>query len=251
MHRELTGEGLVFKVGRFRESDCWVRFFSPALGLVTAFAFGGSRSRKRFCGCLDTLNRVLFTLRFFSVKGYYCLEEGTLLQAYPRLRGDLGRQGLAANCMNFVQALHVDAQAAPAVHALLLETLEALDRAESVPSVFVQYFRAKLCFDQGFAPRLGECSACGRGTSGRDVILAVDRGRVFCPQCAPALPRALRLGAEAHHALEQVRATGPRQWAGRSLSRSACADMYQVVEGYVQYHLGLRWSQGRFVTHGA
>jgi len=248
MHRELTGEGLVFKVGRFRESDCWVRFFSPALGLVTAFAFGGSRSRRRFCGCLDALNRVLFKVRFFPVKGYYCLEEGTLLQSFGRLRQDLGRQGLAANCMQFVQAAQVDAQAAPVVHALLLDTLEALDQAESVSGVFPQLFRARFCFDQGFAPRLGACAACGRDNSAKNVVLAVDQGRVFCPGCVPATVRALRIGAEAHATLERICSSGPRQWADGNLSRTACADVYQMVERYVQYHLGLRWSQGRFVS---
>jgi len=246
MHREMTGEGLVFKVGRFRENDCWVRFFSPSLGLVTAFAFGGSKSRRRFCGCLDAMNSVLFTIRFFPVKGYYCLEEGTLLRGFDRLRRDLGRQGLAANCMRFVQAVQVDVQAAPAVHALLLETMEVLDQSDAVSSVFAQCFRAKICFDQGFAPLLGPCAACGRDNAARDVVLALDQGRTYCPGCAPTSTRTMRVGAEAHAVLERIASSGPWQWNEADLSRSACADVYQMVEGYVQYHLGLRWRDGRF-----
>lgn len=248
MHRELTGEGLVFKVGRFRESDCWVRFFSPGLGLVTAFAFGGSKSRRRFCGCLDALNRVLFKVRFFPGKGYYCLEEGTLLQGFPGLRRDLGRQGLVANCIRFVQAVHVDTQAAPAVHALLLDTLDALERAETVSPLFAQFFRVKMCFDQGFAPSLGVCAACGREDSDREVLLSLDQGRVYCPGCAPFASRAVRLGAEAHAALRRIAESGPREWNGAELSRPACAEVYRMAEGYVRYHLGLRWSRGRFVS---
>ncbi|HDQ40654.1 MAG TPA: DNA repair protein RecO [Desulfonatronum sp.] len=248
MHRELTGEGLVFKIGRFREHDCWVRFLSPALGLVTAFAFGGSKSRRRFGGCLDILNRVLFTIRFFPNKDYYCLEEGTLLQGFARLRRDLGRQGLAANCMQFVQALHVDAQSAPAIHALLLETLEVLDQSDQVSRIFPQFFRAKMCFDQGFAPQFGVCASCGKSISAMDATLALDMGRFFCPRCAPASAKNLRVGAEAHASLQRIAATGPRQWDDSRLSRSACADVYRVVDGYVQRHLGLRWKQGRFTT---
>lgn len=247
MHRELTGEGLVFKVGRFRESDCWVRFFSPSLGLVTAFAFGGSRSRRRFCGCLDVLNRVLFTIRFFPGKGYYCLEEGTLLQGFSRLRKDLGRQGLAANCMRFVQAVQVDAQAAPAVHALLLETLEVLESSDEVSSIFAQCFRAKICFDQGYMPFLGQCAVCGRDHAAQDVLLALDQGRVFCHGCAPTSSRTVRIGSEAHLALQRIAKHGPRHWNEAGLSRGARADLYRMVEGYVQYHLDLHWSHGRFV----
>lgn len=248
MHRELTGEGLVFKVGRFRESDCWVRLFSPALGLVTAFAFGGSKSRRRFCGCLDTLNRVLFKVRFFPVKGYYCLEEGTLLHGFPRLRHDLGRMGLAANCLQFVQAMQMDAQAASATHALLLETLKVLDQSEDISMVFPQLFRARICFDQGFAPRLGSCGACGRATSGISVVLALDQGRVFCPGCSAPSSNALRISGETHAILERISGGGPWQWTGNGVSRTARGELFQLVDGYVQCHLGLRWSQGRLVS---
>ncbi|MFH1968727.1 MAG: recombination protein O N-terminal domain-containing protein, partial [Verrucomicrobiota bacterium] len=57
---EFSEKVLVLRVGTFREADCWVRFFSPTHGLLTAFAFGGRRSRKRFCGCLDQLSQVHF-----------------------------------------------------------------------------------------------------------------------------------------------------------------------------------------------
>ena len=247
MHRELTGEGLVFKVGRFRENDCWVRFFSPALGLVTAFAFGGAKSRRRFCGCLDSLNRVLFTIRYFPIKGYYCLEEGTLLQGFARLRRDLGRQGVAANCMQFLQALHVDVQTAPAMHALLVEALEVLDRDEPVPPVFVQLFRAKICFDQGFAPRFGVCASCGRDITGEETTVALDQGRFYCHRCTAAPGQGLRLSAQTQAILRHVARTGPQAWRETPLSRRTCAQLYQVVDGYVQCHLGLRWGQGRFV----
>lgn len=248
MHREMTGEGLVFKVGRFRENDCWVRFFSPALGMVTAFAFGGAKSRRRFCGCLDSLNRVLFTIRHFPVKGYYCLEEGTLLQGFARLRRDLGRQGLAANCMHFVQALHVDAQTAPTMHSLLVESLQVLEQAETVPPVFVQLFRAKICFDQGFAPSFGVCASCGRDVADEETTLVLDKGRFYCRRCAAASGPGLRLSGQTQAVLRRVAGAGPRIWGEMHPSRRIRAELFEVIEGYVQCHLGLRWIQGRFVS---
>ena len=52
-----TDDALVLRIGKFREADMWVRFLARDKGLVTAFAFGGSRSRRRFTGCLDAFNR--------------------------------------------------------------------------------------------------------------------------------------------------------------------------------------------------
>ena len=53
---EWSDTALVLGVGRFRESDLWLRMLTRRHGIVSAFAFGGSRSRKRFCGCLDIFN---------------------------------------------------------------------------------------------------------------------------------------------------------------------------------------------------
>ena len=49
---ENTEEALILTVGRFREADMWVRLFSPGRGAFTAFAFGGSRSKRRFAVAL-------------------------------------------------------------------------------------------------------------------------------------------------------------------------------------------------------
>ncbi len=266
MYREWTGEGLILKVGRFREIDCWVRFFSPSQGLVTAMAFGGAKSRRRFCGCLDALNSVLFKARFFPAKGRHVLEEATLLRAFSRLRHDAGRVGLAANCLQFVQALRISSEEAPALHGLLMETLDVLDQSESVPPVFAQLFRAKICFTQGYAPELNSCAVCGRGMAERQcterpadprdgrvaerpgVTLAMETGGVYCAHCPPAGGHQLRIGPETRSILSELATSGPRHWANLTMSPSTRGELFQMVDGYVRRHLGLRWRNGRFVA---
>ncbi len=266
MYREWTGEGLIFKVGRFREIDCWVRFFSPNLGMVTAMAFGGAKSRRRFCGCLDALNSVLFKVRFFPAKGRHVLEEATLLRGFSRLRHDASRVGLAANCLQFVQALRISSEEAPAIHGLLMETLDVLNQAEGVPPVFAQLFRAKICFTQGYAPELSMCSVCGRAMAEpqcgerpvepQDVkrvdrpgmTLAMETGGIYCAHCPPAGGHQLRIGPETRSILNSLSSSGPRQWAALSMSPSTRGELFQMVDGYVRRHLGLRWRNGRFVA---
>lgn len=266
MYQEWTGEGLILKVGRFREIDCWVRFFSPSHGLVTSMAFGGAKSRRRFCGCLDALNRVLFKVRFFPAKKRHVLEEATLLHAFSRLRHDGSRAGMAANCLQFIQALRISADEAPALYELMLETLAVLDQAESVPPVFVQLFRAKICFTQGYAPDMDTCSVCGRGMAepqcagmpdvpraGTAVeptgaTLAMETGGVYCVHCPPAGGRQLRIGPETRSILSGLATSFPRHWANLTMSSSTRGELFQMVDGYVRRHLGLRWHNGRFVA---
>ncbi|SDB47799.1 DNA replication and repair protein RecO [Desulfonatronum thiosulfatophilum] len=251
MQQEWTGEGLIFKVGRFREIDCWVRFFSPTFGLTTAMAFGGSRSRRRFCGCLDALNSVLFKVRFFPAKGCCTLEEATLLRMFPRLRQDAARTGLAANCLSFLQALRITPEEAPVVYALLMETLEVLDQAENVSPVFLQLFRARICFDHGYAPELETCAVCGREQpeqTGKRLTLALDKGRICCARCVPGAGRNLEIGPETQVILGSLSTSRPGQWVLIPMSAATRGEIFQVVDGYVRHHLGLRWSHGRFVA---
>ena len=123
---EWTDTALVLHVGRFREADLWVRLLAPGQGLVTAFAFGGSKSRRRFTGCLDVFN-LIRTRASFSRNGLFLnLQEATLLEGPERLRADWRRQGIAANCIRFVEALGVPPDgAAPATCWACSKTLSS------------------------------------------------------------------------------------------------------------------------------
>ena len=60
---DYTDKAIILRVGRFREIDLWVRYLSASHGVQTGFAFGGCKSRRRFCGCFDPLNPVLYSRR--------------------------------------------------------------------------------------------------------------------------------------------------------------------------------------------
>lgn len=105
MPMEWSDTALVLAVGRFRETDMWVRLLTRRHGVVRAFAFGGSRSRRRFSGCLDVLN-FLSVHAVTSGNGRFLnLEEGVLLEGPRRLRADLPRLGMLMNCVRFLEAL--------------------------------------------------------------------------------------------------------------------------------------------------
>ena len=81
---EWTDQALVLRMGAFRESDLWLKLLCREHGLLTLFAFGGSRSRRRFCGCLDVLNSLQCRVRSSKDGRFLNLEEAALLQG-PRL----------------------------------------------------------------------------------------------------------------------------------------------------------------------
>ncbi len=260
---EFTEKALVLKMGRFRETDIWLRLFFAGRGMVTAFAFGGSRSTKRFCGCLDQL--VLGTFRVASNRNgtYKILEEGTLLHAFPGLRSDPRKLGLVAHCLKFVEAVQLGPQGARPVFDLLLETLGTLELNEVGAELLPLLFKAKLTFEQGLKPDLILCVRCGRpawdhaGTDHAPVQyspdrapvssalgFSVERGGLVCVSCGD--PQAEPLSVGAVRTLEWIGASRPADWPRLSLEPEMRRQLGRVVDRFVAYHLGLRWEHGMY-----
>ena len=149
---EWTDTALVLHVGRFREADLWVRLLALEQGLVTAFAFGGSRSRRRFTGCLDVFNVIRARVTASRDGQFLNMQESTLLEGPERLRRDWRRQGMAANCVRFMEALGVPPDASPFSFSLLRELLGLLENEERPPELAPLFFRFRLAATPGSSP---------------------------------------------------------------------------------------------------
>lgn len=248
--REWLDEAVVLRMGHFRESDLWLRLLCRGRGALTLFAFGGSRSRRRFCGCLDIFNTLHCRVKVSGRGDFLNLEEAALLRGPRDLRRDWRRMGLATNCLRFLEALGVDEEGAGESFALLEDLRDVLEHGRELPHLLPLFFRLRLAGALGFAPNLGQCGVCGADI-GAPAIFVVDEGQLLCPRC-----RALRPFAETRYCVEisprgldvlrAVQQTFPSAWPVGALAaseRRACA---RVIDGFVQYHLGLAWENGYF-----
>lgn len=244
---EWTDSALVVHVGRFREADLCVRLLTPGQGLVTAFAFGASKSRRRFTGCLDIFN-LIRTRASTSRNGLFLnLQEATLLEGPERLRTDWQRQGLAANCIRFVEALGVPPDGAAAAFALTRDLLALLENASIPPALTPFFFRFRLASDQGYAPDLTQCSHCGRPLDQpEDAWFLVAEGVTRCAGCRPRGAVALPVSREALDVLCKVQEYSPGLWSDFTVSPESGRQIGRLIDAFVRYHLGLEWINGRF-----
>jgi DNA repair protein RecO (recombination protein O) len=244
---EFSQEVVILRAGRFREADLWLRFLTPDRGVMTAFAFGGLKSRRRFPGCLEPFSRVLFKIARQRNSGYYFLREGSLLDRFAELHRLGSRLGMAVNCSKFVEAAHIGVEGSERVFGLLLRVLTLLNDAGSVPDNLPLYFRGKLTVEYGYRPEFGRCASCGADASGLErVAISLSRGAFTCAECG-FLPDARILPGSALAHLDRVLGSDPPEWprAGEDDPRStrqACL----LLEQFVEYHMGLVWDSGRF-----
>lgn len=246
-----TEKALVLKIGRFREADVWVRLLTPTRGVFNAFAFGGSRSRRRFVGCLDPLSHVLFSLGGSRRGDYIVLNEGSLLNNFSEIRKDSVRTGIAVNCIRFIEAVEVNPDDAGIAYDLLLETLTMLDESRANPEFVPWLFRAKYAFDSGFTPDFMTCGACGKtvGTE-NGYQFGIERGMVACPTCLsigkPLDGLARPISTAVLRALDWIQQSTPSDWATTVMDNEVRRQCNQLVELFVAYHLGLSWDNGMY-----
>ncbi len=244
---EFSEDVVVLRVGTFREADCWVRFFSPGHGLLTGFAFGGRRSRKRFCGCLDPLSQVRFRVSRDRRREYYCLEEGTLLNRFSGLKGDLKKLGMVSNCVRFVESLALTPDGYASVHALLQEMLETLDRPGEASWFLPVLFRAKMTFAQGYQPELHVCRECGRPLDAfARAVFSVRDGGLYCLRCPSGSGQKISVSRDTLRLLSTLAQTGPAEWAGWIPPATVREECGHLVDAFVQCHLGLICDGNRF-----
>lgn len=245
---EWNDTALVLQTGQFREADLWVRLFSQSRGVFTAFAFGGSRSRRRFCGCLDVFNVLSCRCKTTAYGKYINLEEAVLLRGTQRLRTDWARMGLAANCARFTEALGIGSESAAGAYAVFIDILCLLEDPAPLPVLLPLLFRLRMASEIGFAPNLHQCALCGKALQG-DSLFLVNEGLVRCGECGSGQAAyTVPLPAAGLALLRAIQQQSPLLWGRYALSlpvaeRRACA---RAIDGFVQYHLGIAWEEGRF-----
>lgn len=248
-----TDTALVLRVGRFRETDLWLRLLTRHHGVVSAFAFGGSRSRRRFAGCLDLLNVIQVRVKSTQGGQYLCLEEGTLLEGPRRLRSDWRRLGMLMNCVRFVEAMGVSHDGAERTFALARAMLRLVEEAEQVHDVVPVLFRLRLASEHGYALNFTECGQCGRLLKefAGPFRFQLESGSLICPQCAGAgqILRNSLISHTALGALDTVQTEDPLAWNSLPLAPEEWRTCARLADGYVQFHLGLSWENGRFRRH--
>ena len=243
---EWTDQAIVLRMGHFRDADLWLKVLFRHKGLCTVFAFGGSRSRRRFCGCLDVLNTLRCYVRTSGRQRFLNLTEAELLSGPDRLRSNWQRSGIAANCLRFAEALGVNAESAAETFDLMEDLRVTLDTSRELPGMLPLFFRLRFACAQGLAPALQTCAFCGAQVEGEGSF-SMDDGHVLCPACAIRQNRySVRLPGRALSTMRQVQASLPSAWPGETLPYPERQALGRAIDGFVQYHLGLAWENGYF-----
>lgn len=240
---------IVLRLGLFHETDIWLRALSEDRGPLTLFAFGGAKSLRRFCGCLDKLNTLQCRVKA-ARGGYLNLQEAALLQGPGKLRSDWRGMGVADNCINFMEAMRIDSDSSKEAFALMEGLREFLAASKGPNRLTTFFFRLRLASMLGFAPDFEKCALCGAGAE-PDYIFIPEEGRTFCSRCARELDagqkrRGLRAALPVLARLSRARFAPPSEWRENDLAESEKRVCARLIDCFIRYHLGIGWERGSF-----
>lgn len=246
---EWLDKAIVLRMGLFGEANLWLRMLCREHGLSTIFAFGGAKSKKRFCGCLDIFNSLDCRVKVSRSGSYLNLAEASLLEGTRNLRANWKNMGIAANCLRFMDALAISRESAAECYVILENLRLFLERDQSGLRLMPLFFRLRVAAALGFAPSLSRCAKCGAPIGG-DGYFMTDEGRALCETChklsCASEKYAIQVSGYCLGILAEIQRCEPCRWGEYVLSGSEIATCARLIDAFVEYHLGLAWDNGFF-----
>lgn len=245
---EWNDQAIVLRLGLFHENDVWLKVLFRKHGLMTIFAFGGAKSIRRFCGCLDLFNILECRVKSSRNGNYFNLLESTLLSGTQRLRHDWRRMGVAVNCMKFLELAGGDGGEATTFFNILQNLHVCLEKSVYITPLFPLFFRFSLACHAGFAPNLHICSHCG-AIINDDARFLIKEGKVICKKCMYGISS---LGQNVHvsfnvlETLQKVEVQLPVQWSQLILGQNDRMNCAVLINKFVGYHTGIELGESGF-----
>jgi DNA repair protein RecO (recombination protein O) len=247
----LRTEAVVLRVRDFGESDRIVQLLTPAAGRVAAIAKGARRSQRRFPGTLDLFCHVRCDLDRRGPERLARLDQAALLDAFPGLREQAARFGMACYLVELLGRLAPEGGAPPDAARLFRFALGALRALEGVRlDARLRVLLELRALDAlGLRPELRACVRCGREAQAvpGGVAFLVGEGGPACAECARARDVVLPVQLGTLRALEGALGLELARLPRLALGAAALAEARHLLAQLHRFHLGLELRSDRFL----
>lgn len=249
----LHTEAIVLRAVDFGESDRIVHLLTPAAGRLPAIAKGARRSRRRFPGTLDLMNRLAVQVERRRPAALARLEGARLLHTYEAVRADASRFALGCYMLELLDRLAPEGGVPADLRRLFRFALEALAwiDAERPDARMRTLLELRALAALGLRPELLRCVRCGKAVEAQApaIPFLVAEGGPVCAACAASRP----LGAALRVHLGTLRALDsalefPLARLGRiALGGPALEEAARLVTRFLSFHVGVELQSRRIL----
>lgn len=229
----LTIQGLVLRVTNYNDTDALLTVLTQDKGKLTLKARGLRRKNSPLTAPCQLLGFSSFTL--FENRGYYTINEASVIELFHPLRKDLQKLSLATYFAQVADVMSQEDMPNPQLLSLLLNSLYALCKLP-LPELQVKaVFELRIAVLGGYAPDLQACYYCQCENPDR---FNLSQGHLECSRCSgnqdgirlPICPGTL-------DAMRYIAYCDDKKLFAFSLGKEALEQLSQVTESYLATQL--------------
>lgn len=244
--RVLRTDAVVLRHRRLGEADRIVTLLTPGRGKVDAVAKGALRPRSRLAGHLDPLTRVQVLLAYGRSLDIVTQAEG--ITAFPAVRADLDRLGLAMYLAEVADRMTVEHHEADAIYAALVTALLRLERGDGLQLVG-RSFELAVLEASGLRPEWSACAGCRAPLpAAPGIVWSALAGGVLCAVCRAGQDAVLPLDPTVLKVLRAYQALPYEEAARIRLTPELAAGMERVMHTLMQSVAEREIGTAHFVT---
>lgn len=168
------------------EADKIILMYSKEKGLLRGVAKGAKKTKSKLGGRMDML--VANKLMLFKGKNLDTICQAEALNTFNNLRNDMDKMLYAMYMSEIVSNYGTeDDPNSEEIYDVFYKALGAIAEATTITQILlvVIRFQLKMMSICGYELQLKNCLGCGCDfTENKDIILSLDRGGVYCVDCA-------------------------------------------------------------------
>lgn len=227
--------GLVLRETETKEADKILTLLTAERGKIPVIARGARRKGCRFAASAQPLAWSEWTL--YQRGEWYYASEGTTLELFDGLRGDLAALSLGFYFAELTEAVTAEEPSSGELLRHLLNGLYALAVLHRPPALVKPAFELKLLCLAGYEPLADGCARCGRPEPEEPRLDAV-QGVLFCKACGGGEhARSLPLCRDSLAALRHIVYGNPKRLYSFTLGPEALCRLAAAAEAFLAAQL--------------
>jgi DNA repair protein RecO (recombination protein O) len=180
-------EVIVLKSMKYRDTSKIVTFYSKEYGKLKGIAKGARTTKNKFGSALEPLSHSMLLIYKKEYRELHLISQCDSIKSFKNLTEDLDRMSIGLSLIELVDQVTHHEERSPALFALLVGTLGALNASTKNYESYLQAFQLRLSDIFGYGANFDSCGDCGKpvfsDNGEKQVVFQIVRGAVLCGKC--------------------------------------------------------------------
>lgn len=234
-------DAIVIKHFDLGEADRIITFYTKEKGKVRAVARGARKTNSPISGLLLPFSYNNIT--FYRGRSLDRINQVKNRFSFSSLREDLTKMAYASFMAEVIEKVGMEDDPNPELFSLLLTTFYQLLKGvnEELPLINL-VFKVRLLVILGIKPNLESCINCNKPViSGKSNFFSIEHGGLLCYKCLSLINnKQVKFSGESREILKMLFKSGLKPVNNLKISRKAFAEMDELIDQFIRYHLDLR-----------